>query len=131
LVRHGQVGDDSGVPEEHANITHGDGADDVARLRAALAAAEARIVALEQIIHDLRRARFGQSAERVDPGQLALALSGAPPPPPANNDNKPPRSHKPSGAATVAACRPISSASSRCWTSPTAAARAAAGRCGG
>jgi transposase len=95
LVRHGHVGDDSGVPEEHANITHGDGADDVARLRAALAAAEARIVALEQIIPDLRRARFGQSAERVDPGQLALALSGAPPPPPASNDNKPPRSHKP------------------------------------
>ena len=56
----------------------------VAQLRAALAAAEARIAALEQIIHDLRRARFGQSAERVDPGQLALALAAAPatsPPP--------------------------------------------------
>jgi hypothetical protein len=69
LARHGQVGDDSGVPEDHADST-GDAAD-VAQLRAALAAAEARIAALEQIIHDLRRARFGQSAERVDPGQLA------------------------------------------------------------
>lgn len=71
-------------------------ANDVAQLRAALAAAEARIVALEQIIHDLRRARFGQSAERVDPGQLALALAAAPStPPPASNDNPPPRGRKP------------------------------------
>nr|WP_192912561.1 IS66 family transposase [Paracraurococcus ruber] len=64
-------------------------------MRAALAAAEARIAALEQIIHDLRRARFGQSAERVDPGQLALALSGVAAVPPASNDNPAPRGRKP------------------------------------
>lgn len=84
------------MPEDHANSSSGDAADDVAQLRAALAAAEARIVALEQIIHDLRRARFGQSAERVDPGQLALALAAAPSTsPPASNDNAPPRGDKP------------------------------------
>ncbi len=59
-----------------------DAAPDVVELRTALAAAEARIAQLEQIIHDLRRARFGQSIERVDPGQLALALGAAPSPPP-------------------------------------------------
>jgi transposase len=95
LARRGQAGDDSGVPEDHANSTGGHAGDDVAELRAALAAAEARIAALEQIIHDLRRARFGQSAERVDPGQLALALNGAPAPPAASNDNTPPRGRKP------------------------------------
>ena len=83
------------MPEDHANSGE-DAADDVPQLRAALAAAEARIAALEQIIHDLRRARFGQSAERVDPGQLALALGAAPSaPPPASNDNPTPRGRKP------------------------------------
>ena len=66
------------------------------QLRAALAAAEARIAALEQIIHDLRRARFGQGAERVDPGQLVLALGAVPPTlPSASNDNAAPRGRKP------------------------------------
>jgi transposase len=83
------------VPEDRAS-SGGNGADEVAQLRAALAAAEARIAALEQIIHDLRRARFGQSAERVDPGQLTLALGTMPPtPPPASNDNAPPHGRKP------------------------------------
>jgi transposase len=95
LVRRGQVGDDSGVPDDHASNSD-DAAEEVAQLRASLAAAEARIAALEQIIHDLRRDRFGQSAERVDPGQLALALGGTPSaPPPASNDNQPPGDHKP------------------------------------
>jgi transposase len=95
LARRGRVGDNSGVPDDRANGGR-DGADEAAQLRAALAAAEARIAALEQIIHDLRRARFGQSAERVDPGQLALALGAAPSsPPPAGNDNEPPRGDKP------------------------------------
>ena len=48
--------------------------EDVATLRAALLAAEARIAALEQIIHSFKRARFGQSAERIDTAQLALML---------------------------------------------------------
>jgi transposase len=83
------------MPEDRAS-SGGDGADEVAQLRAALAAAEARIAALEQIIHDLRRARFGQSAERVDPGQLSLALGTVSPTlPPASNDNAAPRSRKP------------------------------------
>lgn len=84
------------MPDDRAN-SGGDAAEDVAQLRAALAAAEARIAALEQIIHDLRRARFGQSAERVAPGQLALALGAAPPPPPASNDNPAPTGRKPHG----------------------------------
>ena len=74
-MRREGVGDDSVVPDDAAH--------DVVELRTALAAAEARITALEQIIHDLRLARFGSSAESVDPGQLALALGAAPPPPPA------------------------------------------------
>ena len=64
-------------------------------LRNALAAAEARIAALEQIIHDLRRARFGQSAEHVDPGQLALTLCAAPPPPPTDGADAPAPERKP------------------------------------
>jgi transposase len=83
------------VPDDRAS-SGGDGADEVVQLRTALAAAEARIAALEQIIHDLRRARFGQSAERVDPGQIVLALGGVPPTlPSASNDNAPPRGRKP------------------------------------
>lgn len=54
-------------------------------LRAALLAAETRIAALEQIIHAFQRARFGQSAERIDTAQLALTLRQEPPPPPAND----------------------------------------------
>ena len=46
--------------------------EDVATLRTALLAAEARIAALEQIIHSFKRARFGQSAERIDAAQLAI-----------------------------------------------------------
>ena len=72
-----------------------DASHDVIKLRTALAAAEARIAQLEQIIHDLRRARFGQSIERVDPGQLALALGAAPPPQPANADVAPAPERKP------------------------------------
>ncbi|MGG5822974.1 hypothetical protein [Falsiroseomonas sp. HW251] len=53
--------------------------DDVMELRSALAAAEAHIAGLEQLIHDLWRARFGQSAEHVDAAQLALTLGAAPP----------------------------------------------------
>ncbi len=49
--------------------------EDVATLRAALLAAEARIAALEQVIHSLKRNRFGQSAERIDAAQLALILT--------------------------------------------------------
>ena len=71
-MRREGVGDDSVVPDDAAH--------DVVELRTALAAAEARITALEQIIHDLRLARFGSSAESVDPCQLALALGAAPPP---------------------------------------------------
>jgi transposase len=87
LVRREGVGDDSAVPDDASH--------DVVELRAALAAAEVRIAALEQIIHDLRRARFGQSTERVDPGQLALALGAAPPPPPADGDDARARERKP------------------------------------
>jgi transposase len=95
LPRRGRVGDASGVPDDRTS--HGDAPEEVAQLRAALAAAEVRIAALEQIIHDLRRARFGQSAERVDPGQLSLALGAVPPTlPSASNDNAPPpRGRKP------------------------------------
>ncbi len=54
--------------------------EDVATLRAALLAAEARIAALEQIIHSFQRARFGQSAERIDAAQLALMRNHPPVP---------------------------------------------------
>jgi transposase len=86
LVRREGVGDDSAVPDDASH--------EVVELRAALAAAEARIVALEQIIHDLRRVRFASSAERVDPGQLALAL-GVVPPPLARDDPAETRDRKP------------------------------------
>lgn len=69
--------------------------DDAAGLRAALAAAEARIAQLERMLHDLRRARFGRSAEHVDPGQLALALGGDPPPPSATGGDAAPPDRKP------------------------------------
>ncbi|HEV7266405.1 MAG TPA: IS66 family transposase [Falsiroseomonas sp.] len=72
-----------------------DAANDVVELRTALAAAEARIAQLEQIIHDLRRARFGQSIERVDPDQLALTLGATPPPPPASGADVPAPERKP------------------------------------
>jgi transposase len=60
--------------------------DETAMLRAALAAAEARIAALEQIIKGFQRARFGQSSERVEVGQLALELGRAPMLPETAND---------------------------------------------
>jgi hypothetical protein len=59
LVRRESVGDASAVPDDPFH--------DVAELRAALAAAEARLAALEQIIHDLRRARFGGRASGAAP----------------------------------------------------------------
>jgi transposase len=71
------------MPDHPADIA--DKPEDVATLRAALLAAEARIAALEQIIHSFKRARFGQSAERIDTAQLALTLGQDPPPPPAND----------------------------------------------
>ena len=71
------------MPDHPADTA--DKPEDVATLRAALLAAEARIAALEQIIHSLKRARFGQSAERIDAAQLALTLGQDPPPPPAND----------------------------------------------
>ncbi|WP_456305188.1 IS66 family transposase zinc-finger binding domain-containing protein [Dankookia rubra] len=67
----------------------------MAELHAALAAAAARIVQLEQIIQDLQRARFGQSAERVDPGQLALTLWTAAPLTPAADGNSPAPDRRP------------------------------------
>lgn len=78
-MRRERIGDDSGLPDAVLP--------DVVELHTALAAAEARIAQLEQIIHDLRRARFGPSIERVEPGQLALAFGAAPPPPPANGND--------------------------------------------
>jgi len=87
LARRECFGDDSSVPDAVSP--------DLVELRTALAAAEARIAQLEQIIHDLRRARFGQSIERVDPGQLALALGATPPPPPACGNNTPAPERKP------------------------------------
>ncbi len=60
------------MPDHPADTA--DQPEDVATLRAALLAAEARIAALEQIIHSFQRARFGQSAERIDTAQLALML---------------------------------------------------------
>jgi hypothetical protein len=60
------------MPDHPADTA--DQPEDVATLRAALLAAEARIAALEQIIHSFKRARFGQSAERIDTAQLALML---------------------------------------------------------
>lgn len=83
------------MPEDHAST--GDVPDDAAELRDRLAAAEARIAALEQIIHDLRRARFGQSAERADPGQLALELAASPTAPPQGSGTAAPE-RKPSAA---------------------------------
>jgi hypothetical protein len=52
------------MPDHPADTA--DQPEDFATLRAALLAAEARIAALEQIIHSFQRARFGQSAERID-----------------------------------------------------------------
>ena len=72
--------------------------DETALLRAELAAAEARIAALEQIIKGLQRARFGQSSERVEAGQLALELGRAPPTPePANDTAAKPRDNTGNG----------------------------------
>jgi len=71
------------MPDHPADTA--DQPEDIATLRAALLAAEARIAALEQMIHAIQRARFGQSAERIDTAQLALILGQEPPPPPANN----------------------------------------------
>ena len=72
--------------------------DDTAMLRAALAAAEVRIAALEQIIKGFQRARFGQSSERVEIGQLALELGRAPVlPEPANNTPAKPRDRQDPG----------------------------------
>src|SRR5690349_2285460 len=62
--------------------------EDAASLRALLLAERARHAAeltraqdqnerLRQIIRELQRARFGRSAERLDPGQLDLALEDA------------------------------------------------------
>jgi hypothetical protein len=93
LARREDVGDDCAVSDDR---TRSDGCpDEAGRLRIALAAAEARIAALEQIVHDLRRARFGSGAERVDPGQLALLLGADPPPPPARDDPAEARDRKP------------------------------------
>lgn len=86
-MRREAVGDDSVVPDAASS--------DLVELRTALAAAEARIAQLEQIIHDLRRARFGQSIERVDPGQLALTLGAVPPPPPTSSADAPTPERKP------------------------------------
>ena len=72
LTRRGLISDDSLMPDHPADTA--DKPEDVATLRAALLAAEARIAALEQIIHSFKRARFGQSAERIDTAQLALML---------------------------------------------------------
>ena len=83
LTRRGLISDDSLMPDHPADTA--DKPEDVATLRAALLAAEARIAALEQMIHAIQRARFGQSAERIDTAQLALMLGQEPPPPPANN----------------------------------------------
>jgi hypothetical protein len=77
------IGDDSLMPDHPADPA--DQPEDIAMLRAALLAAEARIAMLEQMIHAIRRARFGQSAERIDTAQLALMLGQEPPPPPAND----------------------------------------------
>src|SRR3954471_1776929 len=60
------------------------------------------VTALEQLIHELRRARFGRSAERVDPGQLVLALGATPPPPLASNQTPAPRGRKPQVACRAA-----------------------------
>ena len=81
MTRRGLISDDSLMPDHPADTA--DQPEDVATLRAALLAAEARIAALEQIIHSFKRARFGQSAERIDTAQLALILCQDPPPPPA------------------------------------------------
>lgn len=98
-MRRGGVGDDSAVPD---NASPG-----LAELHAALAAAEARIAQLEQIIHDLQRARFGQSAERVDPGQLVLSLGAALPPAPAAGGDAPALNRKPaSGRRRNRGCLP-------------------------
>ena len=73
--------------------------DETALLRAELAAAEARIAALEQIIKGLQRARFGQSSERVEAGQLALELGRAPlTPEPANDTPARPRDNTSTGS---------------------------------
>ena len=72
MTRRGWISDDSLMPDHPADTA--DKPEDVATLRAALLAAEARIAALEQIIHSFKRARFGQSAERIDTAQLALML---------------------------------------------------------
>ncbi len=76
LPRRGRVGDDSPVPDDAPQSSAQP--DETALLRAELTAAEARIAALEQIIKSLQRARFGQSSERVEAGQLALELGCGP-----------------------------------------------------
>ena len=83
MTRRGLISNDSLMSDHPANTA--DQPEDVATLRAALLAAEARIAALEQIIHSFKRARFGQSAERIDTAQLALTLGQDPPPSPAND----------------------------------------------
>gem|GEM_PF-5551827 len=75
----------------------GDETGEILLLRAALAAAEARIAHLESMLHAANRARFGQSAERVDPGQLVLALGREFPPQPANDAPRPERPRTPAG----------------------------------
>ncbi len=96
LPRRGHVGDDSVVPDDIPQSS--DQPDETAMLRAALQAAQARIAALEQIIKGFQRARFGQSSERVDAGQLALELGRAPVlPEPANDTPTKPRDRKDAG----------------------------------
>ncbi|MGK7871140.1 UPF0149 family protein [Falsiroseomonas sp. E2-1-a20] len=61
-------------------------------------AAEVRIAALEQIIKGFQRARFGQSSERVEVGQLALELGHMPVlPEPANDTPAKPRDRQDAG----------------------------------
>jgi transposase len=84
LPRHRHLDDDSLVLDDIPQSP--DEPDDTAMLRAALAAAEVRIAALEQIIKGFQRARFGQSSERVEAGQLALELCRMPVLPEPTND---------------------------------------------
>jgi hypothetical protein len=109
--------------------------DDPAALKAMLAAREAEIDRLRQIIKELQRHRFGRRAESLPIDQLLLGLEEAEQAEAEGllaKRSPTTRSKKltpGSGAPTAVRCPPICRASSRSSTSSTRSARVAAVRC--